>query len=316
MDEEFYHEPVLLKESIDYLLATDSKGLNRNTASKRVYVDCTLGGGGYTKKILTESGSDDTLVLAIDRDVFAIEHSKKVLSDFAGRIIFMQGNFGDIAEITGKAGFNKIDGVVMDLGLSSFQLNREAGFSYQQDTKLDMRADKSQKLTAADILNTYTKEELSNLFFKYGELRYSRQIALDITEYRKTKKLETTFELVEILKKKVPPRFLNSDLSRLFQAIRIEVNNEMENLERVLTDSAEILNENGRVVAVSYHSLEDRIVKQIFRNTGNLKVLTKKPVEASEEEIGNNVRARSAKLRAAEKVTKVSVSKNKYRQNN
>lgn len=316
MEEVFYHEPVLLNESIGYLLGTGQKDLNRNTSSKRVYVDCTLGGGGYTKKILTETGSEDTLVLAIDRDVFAIEHSKKVLSDLADRIIFIQGNFGDIAEIILNAGFNKVDGVVMDLGLSTYQLNSEEGFSYQKDTALDMRADKNQRLTAADILNNYSKEELSNLFFKYGELRYSRQIALDISEFRKIKKLETTFELVEILKKKVPPRFLNSDLSRLFQALRIEVNNEMENLERVLKDSAEMLNENGKIAAVSYHSLEDRIVKQAFRNTASLKVLTKKPVEATEEEIKNNVRARSAKLRVAEKVTEISINKNKYRRGN
>lgn len=316
MEEVFYHEPVLLNESIGYLLGTDSNFLNRNTASKRVYVDCTLGGGGYTKKILTETGSDDTLVIAIDRDIFAIEHSKKVLSDLADRIIYIQGNFGDISEITFKTGFSQVDGVVLDLGLSSYQLNMEAGFSYQKDTALDMRADKDQKLTAADILNSYSIEELSSMFFKYGELRYSRQIAEDIAEFRISKKLETTFDLVEILRKKVPPRFLNSDLSRLFQAIRIEVNNELKNLESVLTQSAEILKENGRVVAVSYHSLEDRIVKQIFRNNENLKVLTKKPVKATEEEIHKNIRARSAKLRAAEKVTIVSENKNKYKRNN
>ena len=309
MNEEFYHEPVLLNETIMYLLG--ETGGNKET--NRVYVDCTLGGGGYTKKILDVT-SEDTKVLAVDRDVYAIEHTKNVLSEYGSRVIFSQSNFGDIKKIVNEAGLEKIDGIVMDLGLSTYQLSNEDGFSYQKDTKLDMRADKSQQLTAADLLNTYTAQELADILYKFGEMRYSRQIAAEIVQQRSESKFETTFQLVELLKKKVPPRFLNSDLSRLFQAIRIEVNNELENLERVLKDSVELLSEGARIVAVSYHSLEDRIVKNALRADEQLKVLTKKPVEATEEEIAVNVRSRSAKLRAAEKSSEKKLSKNKYRQ--
>lgn len=309
MNEEFYHEPVLLNDTIMYLLG--ETGGNKET--NRVYVDCTLGGGGYTKKIL-EVTSEDTKVLAVDRDVYAFEHTKNVLSEYGSRVIFSQSNFGDIKKIVSVAGLEKIDGIVMDLGLSTYQLSNEDGFSYQKDTKLDMRADKSQQLTAADVLNTYTAQELADILYKFGEMRYSRQIAAEIVQQRSESKFETTFQLVELLKKKVPPRFLNSDLSRLFQAIRIEVNNELENLERVLKDSVELLSEGARIVAVSYHSLEDRIVKNALRADEQLKVLTKKPVEATEEEIAVNVRSRSAKLRAAEKSSEKKLSKNKYRQ--
>ncbi|MEO8513198.1 MAG: 16S rRNA (cytosine(1402)-N(4))-methyltransferase RsmH [Ignavibacteria bacterium] len=311
MDEVFYHEPVLLNETIEYLFyGNDDSDIQK--ASKRVYVDCTLGGGGYTKKILDFSPGN-TIVIAVDRDVYAIEHTKKVLSDYTSRIIYMQRNFGDIKDIVETAGFESVSGIVMDLGLSSYQLSHEAGFSYQQDTALDMRADKGQELKAKDILNAYDKDELARIFYSYGEMRYSRQIADEIVLLRKNKSFETTFDVVEMLRNKVPPRFLNSDLSRLFQAIRIEVNNELENLERVLTDSTDVLAEGGRIVAVSYHSLEDRIVKNALRGDPRLKVLTKKPVEAAEEEITANVRSRSAKLRAAEKDSVIKGSKNKYR---
>jgi 16S rRNA (cytosine1402-N4)-methyltransferase len=313
LDEVFYHEPVLLNETIKYLFNSSNEDTDPSDVSKkRVYVDCTLGGGGYTKKILDFS-PENTLVIAVDRDVYAVEHSKKVLFNYSSRIIYMQRNFGDIKDIIKTAGYENVNGIVMDLGLSSYQLSHEAGFSYQQDTPLDMRADKDQELTARDILNTYDKDELAGIFYNYGEMRYSRQIADEIVLQRKNKSLETTFDVVELLKSKVPPRFLNSDLSKLFQAIRIEVNNELENLEHVLADSTGALSEGGRIVAVSYHSLEDRIVKNAFRSDEKLKILTKKPVEASEEEIAANIRSRSAKLRAAEKNSVIKSSKNKYK---
>ncbi len=312
MDEVFYHEPVLLEETIEYLYNSGNESSKSSEDSKkRVYVDCTLGGGGYTKKILDFS-SEDTIVIAVDRDVYAVEHSRKVLSDYSSRVIYMQRNFGDIKDIIKTAGYENVNGIVMDLGLSTYQLNHEAGFSYQQDTPLDMRADKDQELKAKDVLNTYEKDELAKIFYSYGEMRFSRQIADEIVLTRKNKSFETTFDVVEMLRSKVPPRFLNSDLSRLFQAIRIEVNNELENLERVLTDSTEMLSEGGRIAAVSYHSLEDRIVKNAFRSDEKLKVLTKKPIEATEEEIAVNIRSRSAKLRAAEKNSLIRSSKNKY----
>lgn len=314
MDEVFYHEPVLLNETIDYLLNNSIGNTGKDNAvdsKKRVYVDCTLGGGGYTKKILDFS-PQDTIVIAVDRDVHAIEHSGKVLSNYSNRVIYMQRNFGDISDIIKTAGYENVNGIVMDLGLSTYQLSHEAGFSYQFDTPLDMRADKDQRLTAKDILNTYDQKELARIFFSYGEMRYSRQIANEIVLSRKIKLFETTFDLVELIRSKVPPRFLNSDLSKLFQAIRIEVNNELENLEQVLTDATDVLEEGGRIVAVSYHSLEDRIVKNAFRSDEKLRVLTKKPIEASEEEIAINIRSRSAKLRAAVKNSVIRSSKNKY----
>ncbi len=314
MDEVFYHEPVLLNETIDYLLNNSIGNTgNDNTidSKKRVYVDCTLGGGGYTKKILDFSPKD-TIVIAVDRDVFAIEHSKKVLSNYSNRVVYIQRNFGDIKDIIKTAGYENVNGIVMDLGLSTYQLSHEAGFSYQFDTPLDMRADKDQELRAKDILNTYDEKELARIFFSYGEMRYSRKIANEIVLQRKIKLFETTFDLVELIRSKVPPRFLNSDLSKLFQAIRIEVNNELENLEQVLKNATEVLAEGGRIVAVSYHSLEDRIVKNAFRSDEKLRVLTKKPIEASEEEIAINIRSRSAKLRASEKNSIIRRSKNKY----
>ncbi len=185
----FYHEPVLLNEVTEYLLE------NRDKTESKVYVDCTLGGGGYTKKIL-ESTHQDTKVIAIDRDIHALEYCKKTLDDYNNRIIYDQGNFGNIAEILSENGYEKISGIVMDLGLSSYQLRSEEGFSYQTDTQLDMRADKSQKFTAKDVLNTYDEKELSRLLEKYGELRYNRKVARDIAAQRKIKKFETTFDLV------------------------------------------------------------------------------------------------------------------------
>ncbi len=290
-----YHEPVLLDEAAELLLG------NKQSALSGFYVDCTLGGGGYTKKIL-ELTSSDTKVIAIDRDINSIEYCKVLLRDFSGRVIFVQDNFAGLARILNSLSVEKVSGIAMDLGLSSYQLEEEAGFSYQKDTALDMRADKSQALTAADVLNVYDESELFRIFKEYGELKYSRQITRDIAARRKVKKFETTFDLVETLREKIPPRFLNKDLSKAFQAIRIEVNGELENLKKVLTDSAGSLEIGGRIAAVSYHSLEDRIVKNYFRSNRELKVITKKPVEPGDEEIGLNVRSRSGKLRAAQKI--------------
>jgi 16S rRNA (cytosine1402-N4)-methyltransferase len=289
-----YHEPVLIDESLKFLLGNKDKTL------VKTYVDCTLGGGGYTKKIL-DSTSQDTKVIAIDRDQSAIEYCRDFLKSYTGRLIFVQNNFAEISDILITNDVGKISGIVMDLGLSSYQLNSEEGFSYQRDTKLDMRADKDQRITAADVLNEYDERDLLRIFKEYGELRYNRQITRDIAEARRKKKFETTFDLAEVLKEKIPPRYLNKDLSKVFQAVRIEVNCELDNLKKVLKDSVDHLEEGARMAVISYHSLEDRIVKNFFRSNENLKVLTKKPVEAGEKEISQNVRARSAKLRAAER---------------
>ncbi|MCC6866699.1 MAG: 16S rRNA (cytosine(1402)-N(4))-methyltransferase RsmH [Ignavibacteria bacterium] len=318
MEPDHYHEPVLLNETTGFLLekANQDIAIKSNYISskgfKRVFVDCTLGGGGYTRKILELTGND-TAVIAIDRDKFAIEYSRQVLSKYSSRIIFLQRNFSEISSIVHDAGFEKIDGITMDLGLSTYQLNHEEGFSYQRNTELDMRADKTQKLNAKDVLNTYSERELEEIFRKFGELKYSRHIAKEIVNSRKSRKLETTFDLVEIASQKIPPRYLNSDLAKIFQAVRIEVNNELKNLEKVLNDSIELLNDGSRIAAVSYHSLEDRIVKNIYRSSKKLKVLTKKPVLPGAEEVEKNVRSRSAKLRAAEKSSEIILSKNKYK---
>ncbi len=298
MEEDFYHEPVLLNEAMALLLE------NKSSSKAKVYVDCTLGGGGYTRKILEET-AEDFSVIAIDRDSNAIEYSKNLLHQYIHRVVFVNDNFSNLSAViksSMKHDSAKVSGVVLDLGLSSFQLNFEEGFSYQKDTPLDMRAGEDAGLTAKDILNTYRAEELIRLFKEYGELKYNKQIARDIAEERKIKAFETTFDLVEVLKRKIPPRYLNKDLSKVFQALRIEVNNEIENLNKVLDESADCLEEGGRIVVVSYHSLEDRMVKNFFRSYEKLKIITKKPVEASDDEINKNVRARSAKLRAAEKL--------------
>ncbi len=293
MNDEFYHEPVLVKETIDFLLAKDRKDLN-------VIVDCTLGGGGYTKKIL--ESSPGCKVIGIDRDVYAIRHCKKAMSEFSDRLILVKDNFSNIKEIVRNSGFEQVSGIMMDLGLSTHQLNAEEGFSYQRDTPLDMRADKEQRLTAKDVLNKFGERELTKILYEYGELKYGKQIAKNIVLSRKNKEFTTTFDIVNMMRELVPPRYLNSDLSKLFQAIRIEVNAELVNLIKILEDSADLLESGARVAVVSYHSLEDRIVKNAFRGSEKLKVLTKKPVEASEEEIAVNTRSRSAKLRVAEKI--------------
>ena len=290
-----YHKPVLLKEVLEFLL------INNDSSETKLYVDCTLGGGGYTKAILN-AASLETRVICIDKDENAISYSKKRLNDYSERLFFKRGNFADIKQITGALGFEKVSGIVMDLGLSSYQIESEDGFSYLRETALDMRADRSQTLTAKEVLNAYDEKELSDIMYNYGELRYNRQIARDIVNSRKIKKFETTFDLVEVLKKKLPYKYMNRDLSKVFQALRIEVNNELENLEKVLDDSADILETGGRIIAVSYHSLEDRIVKNKFRSNDKFTVITKKPVEPSDDETGKNIRSRSAKLRAAEKI--------------
>lgn len=300
MDDAFYHEPVLLKETSDLLL------FNKDKTESKIYVDATLGGGSYTKNILDNTGSDVT-VIAIDTDLNSIEYCKNSLKSYAGRIIFLENNFSNIKEILedtlNHKGRNFISGMTADLGISTYQLEHKSGFSYQQDTELDMRAGRNtgQSLTAKEILNTYNERELYRIFRDYGELKYSKQITRDIIDHRNRTKFDTTFELVEVLKRKIPPRYLNKDLSKVFQALRIEVNSELENLSLLLSGGAEYLETGGRMAIVSYHSLEDRIVKNFFRNDERLKPVTKKPVIASDEEVSSNIRARSAKLRAAER---------------
>jgi 16S rRNA (cytosine1402-N4)-methyltransferase len=190
----------------------------------------------------------------------------------------------------------------LDLGLSSYQLDKEEGFSYLRDTGLDMRADKTQELQAKDVLNGYSEIELLKIFKEYGELKYNKQITRDIISYRKEKRFERTSELVDLLKKKIPFKYVNKDLSKIFQALRIAVNDELGNLEKVLNDSVLFFEQGGRIAVISYHSLEDRIVKNFIRSNKELIAITKKPVTASKAEIKLNPKARSGKLRTAEKI--------------
>lgn len=278
---------------------------NKDSSKNKIYVDATLGGGGYLGEIIRLTAID-TNFIAIDRDIFSIEYCRKYLEDYSNRILFYLDNFSNIAEIL-KSSLKRlqkeqISGIVLDLGLSSYQINQEAGFSYQMNTPLDMRADKSQGFSAKDLINKYSEKELEQIFKEYGELRYSRNLAKDIIAYRKEKEIETTFDLVEAVKGKIPERFLNKELSKLFQAIRIVVNDELENLKTCLNDVVEFLEQGARIVVLSYHSLEDRLVKNFFRSSKDLKVITKKTVQAGKAEVSGNIRARSAKLRAAEKI--------------
>ncbi len=297
LGEVIYHEPVLLDEAIGLLIE------NRASSRARVYADCTLGGGSYTRKILEETPENFT-VIAFDRDSNAIRHSGYVLNEFPGRVTLVKDNFSNFAADIKSSFKNEnalISGVVLDLGLSSYQIEYEDGFSYQKDTILDMRAGEDSDITAKDILNSYSEDELVRLFKQKGELKYNKQIARDIVNRRKIKPFETTFDLVDVLERKIPPRYLNKDLSKVFQALRIEVNNELENLEKVLRESVNFLEAGGRIVVVSYHSLEDRIVKGFFRSAQDLEIITKKPLKPSAAEIEKNKRSRSAKLRAAQK---------------
>jgi len=310
MTEENFHIPVLSHEAINYLI--------NESLEHQVIADGTLGGGGYTKLICDKINTNDK-VISIDKDLNALNYAKSKLINEKEKIIFANGNFGDLKEILSELNIEKITGLVLDLGLSSYQLEAEDGFSFMKDTELDMRAYKKDEVTAADILNSYKKEELSELFENFGDIGKADRLSKAIIEKRKIKKFRTTFDLVEIIREeyKINKKDEIDFLAKIFQALRIEVNRELENLEKVLKDSVELTEKGGRIVIVSYHSLEDRIVKNFFKEesknfkagnnpffddvvTPKLKILTKKPVLPTAEEIKLNIRSRSAKLRAAE----------------
>jgi len=275
-----------------------------------IIVDGTLGGGGYSESIIN-SIDEKSKLICIDKDINAINHSSKRLENKSSNIFFKQGNFAEIKNIVNELGFSSVTGIVVDLGLSSFQLNHEDGFSFMNDTVLDMRADKNSLLTAHQILNEFKENELTEIFESYGEIKKAGRLSKAIYEYRKSKKIETTVDFIMIiqreydLKKSMPVKFL----SKVFQALRIAVNDELNDLTKLLTASFEILSNGGRIVVVSYHSLEDRIVKNFFKERQikddeprGLKILTKKVVMPEYDEVKRNSKARSAKLRAAEVV--------------
>lgn len=288
------HVPVLLEESTDLLLGNRGK----------LYVDCTLGLGGHTKRILEKN--PEAFVIGIDRDEEAIELAKENLKEFEGRFAIYKANFADLDVVLEAEGVDKVDGFLFDLGVSMFQLKSERGFSFQIDAPLDMRMDKEQKLTAYRVVNEYPEKELARIIWEYGEERLSRKIARAIVQYRKRKPIETTKELADIILSVYPERLKHGRIhpaTKTFQAIRIEVNRELESLKEALEKTTDRLNPKGRLVVISFHSLEDRIVKNFFReHSQELKILTKKPITPSEEEIRMNPAARSAKLRAGERV--------------
>jgi 16S rRNA (cytosine1402-N4)-methyltransferase len=290
-----FHQPVMVDEAVSLL----------NIRPAGNYIDATAGGGGYTAIIASKLGSTGKL-LAIDRDVEAIEQTRERNREFLSHVEVIQGNFSDMANLANSVGIASVDGVVFDLGVSGYQFDcSERGFSYRHDGPLDFRMDSSQKLTAAEIINKYTQQKLNDILFNLGEEKNARRIASTISNSRIKKEITTTSELAQIIKSVTNPRYLNKTLSRCFQAIRIVVNEEIESLNGGLQAAIKLLAPAGRIVVLSYHSLEDRLVKNKFREckqNGDLKILTKKPLTAKEEEKDSNPRSRSVKLRAAEKI--------------
>lgn len=302
-----YHEPVLAEETLA-LLITDRNG---------IYVDGTVGGGGHAGKICEKLGPRGRLI-GFDADADAIEESRARLEQYGSLVTLAKGNFRHIASELGTLGVEHISGVVLDLGVSSHQIDQaERGFSFRAEGKLDMRMDSRGTVTAGDIINGYSEEKLEGILRKYGEEHAARRIARAIAASRP---IHTAGKLNGIVERCVGGRYLTKSLARVYQAVRIEVNGELDSLRDALSSVPEILLPGGRCIVISYHSLEDRIVKDFYRKEAadripslnklvpdlprvpRLKILTKKPVTATGQEIADNPRARSAKLRAAERL--------------
>lgn len=309
---EFKHKSILLSECID----------NLNIKKDGIYVDGTLGGGGHSKAIL-EKLNNSGLLIGIDRDKDAINAAKKRLSEFSNYKLVHDNN-SNIIKILSDLNIKKIDGMLLDLGVSSYQLDEASrGFSYMHDAKLDMRMNREDEFSAYDVINTYKEEKLENIFKEYGEERYSKSIARNICKLRINKKIETTFELVDVIKSSMPKSALNEKqhpAKRVFQAIRIEVNEELTKLKKTIEDIVSVLNNKGRIAVITFHSLEDKIIKHTFEELEGRctcpkgfpvcvcgfksfgRVITKKPVTCSLKELEENSRARSAKLRVFERI--------------
>jgi 16S rRNA (cytosine1402-N4)-methyltransferase len=303
-----HHTPVMLKESLD-LLIVDRSGK---------YFDATLGFGGHTAEILNILSADG-LLIASDVDTDAFEYCQKKFIQET-RLNLYNFNYSFIDVIAKIESIDFFDGILADLGVSSYQLDEPvSGFTFRYDAPLDLRMDKTKSITAADIINTFEEEDLANIIYQYGEEKNSRKISRNIVHKRNLKKIETTGDLSSIISELVPPPYLRKTLSRVFQALRIYVNDELETLKSFLANSVKVLKKGGRIVIITYHSLEDRIVKDFFKEESidklspkedplgiikkdaRLKLINKKPIVPSDQEIKNNYRARSAKLRAAER---------------
>ena len=305
---EYVHKSVLLNEAIE----------NLNIKEDGIYVDATLGGGGHSSVILSKLKTGH--LYAFDQDDYAIKRSTERLSKISNNYTIIKSNFVNLKEELEKLGVTKIDGILYDLGVSSFQFDiPDRGFSYNYDAKLDMRMNQDQELTAEFVVNNYKYEDLVKILYKYSEEAYAKQIARKIEESRKKKRIETTFELVDVIKSALPQKVLNSKghpAKKTFQALRIEVNDELKVFEKSLYQAIDLLNSDGKIVVISFHSLEDRIAKEIFREVTtvnapkNLPVMPKEAdfelvnkhvITSSEEELKENNRAHSAKMRVLRK---------------
>lgn len=309
MDNQEYHKPVLYNETIENII--DKRPL--------IYVDCTLGGGGHTEGILQNS-TEDSKVIAIDQDNQAIEFAKKRLEKYESKLQIFKDNFKNLDTVIYLGGYEKVDRILMDIGVSSTQLDDvERGFSYKYEAKLDMRMNRDLKISAWDVVNKFSEKEIADIIYKYGEEPKSRKIAKNIVEYRKNKNIDTTIELSNIVIKSIGKSMKKHPSKRTFQAIRIFVNKELEVLEEAMDKAVNLLNDKGKLLIITFHSLEDRMVKEKFRKYENPctcpsdfpvcvcgnkslgKVLTKKPIVAKDEELNENNRAHSAKLRIFER---------------
>ncbi|MFY9422656.1 MAG: 16S rRNA (cytosine(1402)-N(4))-methyltransferase RsmH [Bacilli bacterium] len=308
---DFKHVPVMLEEVIAGL----------NIRSDCIYVDCTLGGAGHAAEILKRLTTG--FLYCFDQDEYAIARADAVLKNISDRYLIFHDNFVNLKSRLRAENVSKVDGILYDLGVSSFQLDiGERGFSYNQDAKLDMRMDASQSLSAYDVVNSWSYEDLKKIFYQYGEERYAPRVAKKIVLEREKKPITTTLELAEIIKEAIPAfarRKGGHPARKVFQALRIAVNRELEVFEESLTDALSFLNEGGRIAVLTFHSLEDRICKRIFKSKTEIetprglpvraeemqtefRLVNKKPLTPSAEEIGKNHRAKSAKLRIIEKI--------------
>ena len=307
----FHHISVMLNETIDYL----------NIKEDGVYVDCTLGGAGHALYLLNQL-SDEGRLIAIDQDLTAIENAKDVLKEHLHKVTFIHSNFRELTQILNELNIEKVDGIYYDLGVSSPQLDvPERGFSYHHDAKLDMRMDQTQSLSAYEVVNEWPYEALVKIFYRYGEEKFSKQIARRIEANREKQPIETTLELVEVIKEGIPAKARRKGghpAKRVFQAIRIAVNDELSAFEDSIEQAIELVKVNGRISVITFHSLEDRLCKQMFQEyekgpdvtrglpvipeayTPKLKRVNRKPITATDEDLDDNNRARSAKLRIAE----------------
>jgi 16S rRNA (cytosine1402-N4)-methyltransferase len=293
----YAHLPVLIEQVIEFL----------DPHPDGIYVDCTLGGAGHALKILERSSPTGRLI-GIDRDGEAIEEAHIRLKPYEARTTLIHGNFSDLRDILRELNISKVEGIVMDLGVSYQQLiDEKRGFSFQSEGPLDMRMDRTQRETASKLINTLSGEELEGILRRYGEGRWGRKITKAIVRHRQKTPIVTTTQLRDIISSAVlkPPRRIHP-ATKAFQAIRIAVNDELNNLEKAIRDGIPLLRSGGRLCILSFHSLEDRIVKESFRQyeklTGLITIITKKPIAPSKGEISENPRARSAKLRVAERV--------------